>query len=240
MADTLSRFFGVGNLALVPGIHETLQNPLSFIIMALIIGLVHVNIGHILALIRGIKERNRGTIVNRIGLLLLQLGIPVILKSLLNAEIAFIPEQIYPILSYAMMAGIVLIIVSALMQSGGLGAILWLFDITGLLGDIMSYSRLAGVGLATFYLGQSFNILADMFATMVPGVIGAILGTIIAIGVLIFGHTINLVLTGITGFIHSLRLCFVEFLLKFYEGGGREYSPFKLRKRAVLPVAAKS
>jgi len=245
LADTPQRFFGLGSLALIKGIEQTLQEPMRFIILALIIGLIHVNIGHLLALIKAVKEKDKGAALSKIGLNRLKFGIPTILHSLLGVDFPLITEQIYSILSYTMLGGIVLIAVSAIMQSGGLGAILWLFDITGILGDVMSYSRLAGVGLATFYLGQSFNLLADLFRTdllpsMIPGVIGAVLGTIVALGILAFGHLINIVLTGITGFIHSLRLCFVEFLIKFYEGGGRQYSPFKLRKRASVPITTKS
>ena len=138
-----------------------------------------------------------------------------------------------------MMVSVVLIIVSAFMQRGALGAIFWLFDLTGLLGDVMSYSRLAGVGLATFYLATSFNMLADVFYDIIPGTVGIVFGVLLAIVVLIFGHAINLVLSGLTAFIHSLRLCFVEFLLKFYEGGGREYSPFKLKTPASVLVGGK-
>jgi len=240
LADLPQRFFGIGSLALVKGLEQMLQNPMSFIILALIIGLIHVNIGHLLALIKGIKEKDKGAVLSKIGLFSLQFGIPSILHSLLHVDFPFITDQVYSILLYIMLGSVVLIAVSAIMQRGGLGAILWLFDITGLLGDVMSYSRLAGVGLATFYLGQSFNMLADLFRGMLPGTIGAILGTIVGLGILIFGHVINLILSGITGFIHSLRLCFVEFLFKFYEGGGREYSPFKLRKRATVPISVKS
>ena len=57
--------------------------------------------------------------------------------------------------------------------------------------------------------------------------------------ILLFGHVLNLVLSSITCFVHSLRLCFVEFLFKFYEGGGRTYSPLRLRKRELVPVNAK-
>ena len=233
-------FIGIEDLALVQGVKETLQDPVSFIILALGIGFIHVNIGHILALIKGIKKRDRGAVLGRVGLFVLQLGVPSILHSLLGVNIPGFTPQIYSTLSYIMAGGVLLIITSSIMVSGGLGAILWLFDITGLLGDVMSYARLAGVGLATFYLASTFNMMAGLFGEMIPGVAGAVIGGILGVIILVFGHMINMVLTAITGFMHSLRLCFVEFLFKFYEGGGREYSPFKLKKRATIPVTIKS
>jgi len=144
-------------------------------------------------------------------------------------------------MGYVLMLSIVLIIVSSIVRQGAfLGSVFWIFDISGLFGDIMSYSRIAGVGLATFYLAFCFNLMAGLFSSMIPGVIGLVIGSIIAVVVLLIGHTLNLVLSLLTGFIHSLRLCFVEFLFKFYEGGGREYSPFKLKTRSSVLVGAKS
>ena len=236
----IQTFFGFDNLALVQVVRETVQNPVSFIILALGIGFVHVNIGHVLSFIRGIKERNKGLVLSKAGLYALQLGIPSLLNSLLGINIPGFTPQIYSILSNVMLAGIVLVVVSSVIQNGGLGAILWLFDITGILGDIMSYARLAGVGLATFYLASTFNMMATLFGQLIPGTAGAIIGGILGVFIVILGHSINLVLGAITGFIHSLRLCFVEFMFKFYEGGGREYSPFKLRKRATVLLATKS
>jgi V/A-type H+-transporting ATPase subunit I len=233
-------FAGISSPALVQSVAAALQDPVSFIVIALAIGFVHVNIGHILAFIKAVKDKNRGVMVGKAGLFFLQLGLPIIAHSMLAVNIPGFTPQIYSILSYVMLFGIVLIIVSSLMVSGGLGAIMWLFDITGLLGDVMSYARLAGVGLATYYLAFTFNMMGKLFVGMMPGVIGTIIGFIIALVVIVFGHAINLVLTAITGFMHSLRLCFVEFLFKFYEGGGREYSPFRLRKRATVSVAIKS
>lgn len=237
LGDMFNRFFGIESLALVKGVEQTLQDPILFIVLALGIGFVHVNIGHLLALIKGVKERQKGLIITKIGLFLLQFGIPSILHSLLNVDTPFFTEQIYSILIYVMGVGVMVVIAGNIIQSGGLGMISGIFDLTGILGDIMSYARLAGVGLATFYLASAFNMLAELFSNMMPGVAGAIIGSIIGIGILIFGHMLNLVLSVVTGFIHSLRLCFVEFLFKFYEGGGREYSPFKLKKRISAPIS---
>jgi len=106
----------------------------------------------------------------------------------------------------------------------------------------MSYARIAGVGLATYYLAVVFNMLAPLFGELIPlsGMAGVIIGGGITIMILVLGHALNLILSALTGFIHSLRLCFVEFLFKFYEGGGRVYQPFILWKRPPVLVGAKS
>lgn len=231
-------FFGIESMALVPAIETALQDPVTFIVVALAIGVVHVNVAHVLAFIKGIKEKARGVVLNKIGLFLLQIfGIPYILQMIMGVSI---PGFDYGIAMYILGASVVLVIVSAIVQSGGLGGVLWIFDLTGLLGDIMSYCRLAGVGLATFYLAQCFNLIAGLFGDMVPGAAGVIVGPIIIVLILIFGHILNLFLATLTGVIHSMRLCFVEFLIKFYQGGGKQYSPFRLKTKVALPVLAKS
>ena len=234
--------FGFESLGLVAVVQQALQNPLTFIILALGIGFIHVNIGHVIALVKGIKERNKGAIINKAGLFTLQLGIPFILRTMLNVSLPLFSPQFYAISMYFILIGIILIVVGTVVERGGMGAILWLFDLTGLLGDIMSYARLAGVGLATYYLAVVFNMLAPLFGGLIPisGVAGVVGGAILTVVILVLGHALNLVLSALTGFIHSLRLCFVEFLFKFYEGGGIEYSPFRLRKRPPLLVGAKS
>jgi len=242
LGDFLGKFFGIESLALVEGIEEIFKTPISFIVMAIVIGLIHVNIGHVLGLIKAVKEGNKGGVLSRIGLFTLQLcGIPYIMHSMLGVNIPLFNEGAYSILTYVLLLSIVLIVVASIMERGKfLGSIFWLFDLTGILGDVMSYARIAGVGLATFYLAFCFNLIADLFLGMIPGVVGVVIGIIIAVVILLVGHMINLVLGMLTGFIHSLRLCFVEFLFKFYEGGGREYSPFRLRTRAPMVIRAKS
>ena len=242
LGDFASKFFGFENLALVEGVKQTLQTPISFILLALVIGFIHVNIGHVLALIRGVKEKIKGVVPAKIGIFTLQIcGIPYIMHTMFGIDIPLLNTQIYSVLGYILLLSIVLIVAASIMQRGAfLGGIFWIFDLTGLLGDVMSYCRIAGVGLATYYLAYCFNMMADLFRGMMPGVAGLVIGSVIAVIILLLGHALNLILSGLTGFIHSLRLCFVEFLFKFYEGGGREYSPFKLKTRASIVVGAKS
>ncbi|MFO7773211.1 MAG: V-type ATPase 116kDa subunit family protein [Dehalococcoidia bacterium] len=228
-------FFGIESLALAQAIQAVLADPVSFIGISLLIGLVHVNTAHVLALIRGIKERQKAVVPNKAGLFILQFGaIPLILDIILGIRIPVLAEQT-TLLVAAIILGLVLIVVSSLLEKGPfLGGIFWLFDLTGILGDVMSYARLAGVGLATYYLAYCFNLMAVLLRDMMPvGIVQAIVGTLIFILVLLVGHLLNLALSGITCFVHSLRLCFVEFMFKFYDGGGKAYSPFRLKPRPV-------
>jgi V/A-type H+-transporting ATPase subunit I len=231
-------FFRIETLALVEPIQALLGDATSFIVLSIFIGIIHVNIAHIMALIRGIRQK--GVALGKAGLFLLQIaGIPLIMHGLFSVEISFLSEQAYSILLYLVFLSIVLIVVSSIVQKGAfLGGIFWLFDLTGILGDVMSYCRLAGVGLATFYLATSFNLMARVVSDMVPagpaGLLNLIVGGLILIVILLVGHVINLALSGITCFVHSLRLCFVEFLLKFYDGGGKRYSPLRLKTQPVF------
>ena len=243
LGDFLNRYFGIplDTVALSRGIQQRLSDPISFIVLALIIGLVHLNLAHLLGLIRGIQERNRGIVLNKIGLFLIQIfGIPYLFHGMLQIDLVPVSGAVFGMFAYPMYFGLVLVIVGSVLQMGALGAVFWLFDVTGILGDVMSYSRLAGVGLATFYLASSFNLLADWVSrgvsSALPGVVGVAVGFLLGLVLLVIFHVFNLLLSILAAFIHSLRLCFVEFLLKFFEGGGREYSPlqWRLRKRIIL------
>jgi V/A-type H+/Na+-transporting ATPase subunit I len=235
------QLFHIESLALSGWIQSLLGDPIKFIILSIFIGLIHVNIAHVLTLIKGAKAGSKGTVVSKLGLFALEIGaIPWIVHRLLHVDIPILPEQAYPILLYVAGAGLILIIVSYLRMNGVLlGGIFSLSEVTGILGDVMSYCRLAGVGLATYYLAYAFNLMSTILPGLMPTPIQAVAGPLLAAIILIVGHTINAALSGISCFVHSLRLCFVEFLLKFYEGSGREYSPFRLKTRLVF-VKAKS
>ena len=80
----------------------------------------------------------------------------------------------------------------------------------------VSYLRLGAVGLASVYVAQLANDLAGSFGSIVVGVLIAVLF-----------HALNLALGAFSPTIHSMRLHYVEFFRKFYEGGGRPYEPFR-------------
>ena len=99
-----------------------------------------------------------------------------------------------------------------------------LYGTTSYLSDILSYSRLLALGLATGVIATVFNKIGGM---MGDGVIGAILFAII----FIIGHGVNIGINALGAYVHTNRLQFVEFFGKFYKGGGREFKPFKINTK---------
>ncbi len=103
-----------------------------------------------------------------------------------------------------------------------------LYGVTGYLSDILSYSRLLALGLATGVIGTVFNKMASMLAGIDNGgIIGIILYTL----VFIVGHTLNLGINVLGAYVHTNRLQFVEFFGKFYNGGGRKFTPYKINTK---------
>ena len=95
---------------------------------------------------------------------------------------------------------------------------------SGLLGDTLSYIRLFAIGLTGAILGGVFNQLAvDMTEGM-----NIVLRAVCMLLILLVGHAINIGLCTISSLVHPLRLIFVEYYKNAeFEGGGKEYRPFK-------------
>ncbi len=113
--------------------------------------------------------------------------------------------------------------------TGGLGE---LYNITGVLSDILSYARLFALGIATGVIGQVFNTLCGMLmqGKSLPM---QILGGAVSIILLIFLHTFNLAINTLGAFVHCARLQYVEFYGKFYEAGGKAFEPLSYNTKHV-------
>ena len=95
-----------------------------------------------------------------------------------------------------------------------------LYNITGWLSDVLSYSRLLALGLATGVIASVINQMGSMLPNNVIGVVFFII-------IFLVGHSMNLAINLLGAYVHTNRLQFVEFFGKFYEGGGRPFHPFK-------------
>lgn len=101
-----------------------------------------------------------------------------------------------------------------------------LYNITGWLSDVLSYSRLLALGLATGVIASVVNQMGSMGGKSIGGVILFII-------VFVIGHVFNMAINLLGAYVHTCRLQYVEFFGKFYEGGGKPFEPFKLKTKYV-------
>jgi V/A-type H+-transporting ATPase subunit I len=123
-----------------------------------------------------------------------------------------------------------------------LGGAYAVYGMTSFLGDILSYTRLAALGLSGALVGMVFNVLAKMVWEPVGGLwasggwgwVLAVVAILSAVAIFVFGHVFNVVINLLGAFVHPARLQFVEFFSKFYSGGGRPLVPFRFSTRSVV------
>ncbi|MCU0612106.1 MAG: V-type ATP synthase subunit I [Candidatus Eisenbacteria bacterium] len=224
------------SLRFLTGVHDTLmqmdplKQPLTFLALVLGLGFLQVwggvLVGAVVAWRAG--DRRRALFHNGGWLVLLPL------TGLLFARpvVAGIP------LLYPWLAAALSIFVSAGFGATNLAARLGsgffaLYGITGFFGDVLSYSRLFALGLATGVMATVINILAGV-AAGIP-----VIGWFAMALILLIGHPVNIAINALGAFVHSARLQFVEFFTKFFEGGGRRFEPFERRLKYVTAVEPK-
>ena len=107
-----------------------------------------------------------------------------------------------------------------------MGGVASLYDITGYISDLLSYSRLLALGLTTGVMAQVFNMLSTMMGK-------SVVGFIFMVVIFIVGHLVNIGLNALGSYVHTMRLQYVEMFSKFYEGGGTEFQPFSLQSKYI-------
>lgn len=133
---------------------------------------------------------------------------------------------------------IVLIAGAAVLMFGGairskgvlgriIGAVKPLYGIVNYFSDVMSYSRLFGLCLASGVIGLVFNTLGGLVLGL-PGV-----GWLFAVLIYLLGHTLNFAIGLLGIYVHDSRLQYIEFFGRFYHGGGRAFAPLGLNLKYV-------
>ncbi len=184
------------------------ENVAGLLLMTIGVGAVHVTLGLILGVWEAIRSRSRNHLLERGGMLLGLIGLFFIVGVLTD----YLPQGLMTPAIVGMIIGIVLLGASL----GWLGILMGPIEFISLIGNILSYLRIAAIGLASVYLAKVANDMAGMVGNLIVGVIVAVLI-----------HALNLVMGAFSPTIHSLRLHYVEFFRKFYESGGRPYQPFR-------------
>jgi V/A-type H+-transporting ATPase subunit I len=105
----------------------------------------------------------------------------------------------------------------------GLGG---LTGLSNAFGDALSYLRLFALGLASASLAGTFNDMAWQVKEALPGI-----GILFALLIALLGHTLNFVLALSSGFIHGLRLNFIEFFRWSISEEGHPFNAFARKEK---------
>jgi len=240
---------------------DPLKDSLNFLIFALILGFIHVLCGFGTKMYGDIREgRILDGILDQGSVLMLISGAAFFLLAkigkLLPGVWIKLPEEPWSSVGRMMVlvgCGAILLFYGRTSKNliGKLGSGLYkLYQIlTGaILSDILSYSRLMALGLATCVMAQSVNRIAALIPSvlsMIPG-LGPLLSKthfvfpLLVVMTLIIGHIFVIAINTLGGFIHTARLQFVEFFQKFYIGGGEPFRPFRSETRYTVIESVKS
>jgi V/A-type H+/Na+-transporting ATPase subunit I len=224
------------------GSHASGHGPDAVLMLVLTawIGILHITLGRMLHMYNASKMMKPGkhrskVIFGQLGWILVMWGILLMLWSLfempLMPVLAGYPAVFAGINGFGI-AGAVLLLVGVV----GIGqdSVLELMELPTVISHVLSYTRLAAVGLSSVAIAMVTNYIAieliiepQLASLSIFGIV------IIFFGIVIFliGHVLNTALGIMGGGLHSIRLHYVEFFTKFYTGGGKKYNPFgKLRK----------
>lgn len=194
-----------------------MNNYSAMMVLVIMVGALHIVIAN---LSQAWSQRHSLTAVSSVGWAV----------ALIGAVTTFIGYQFIPPLKSP---GYVLIVIGLLgvlfftsierpfwkrMLMGTMG----LTRITGMFGDVLSYLRLYALGLASSSLAVVFNDLAKSVYVALPG-----FKILVALLIILIGHGLNFALCMMSGFIHGLRLNYIEFFNWGLPEEGTPFNPFE-------------
>jgi V/A-type H+/Na+-transporting ATPase subunit I len=236
LIDVISRTF-LGNV--IPTIRPIwffpVNDPMRMLTFSMAIGIIHLFAGLGMKLYQCMKQKDYKSavydvlfwVVLLVSSLILLLNMQMV-KDIIGVDIA-IPALLSNIASIIAVLSAIGITLTNGRESRNpfkrfLKGLFALYGISGYLSDVLSYSRLLALGLATGVIATVVNLMAEMVS-------GGILGGFLFILIIFLGHTMNLGINALGAYVHTNRLQYVEFFGKFYEGGGRRFTPFAIKTK---------
>ncbi len=211
------------------------NEPMRMLAFAMLIGLIHLLTGLGMKFYQLLLQKDwKSILYDVITWFTLIVSSTVLLmsmdmiKSILGINVTIAPMVVKIMTALAVISAVAIIATNGRESKNPfkrfLKGLYALYGITGYLSDVLSYSRLLALGLATGVIGNVINKMAAMPAK-------GLLGPVYFIIIVLFGHTLNIAINALGAYVHTNRLQYVEFFGKFYGGGGRMFSPFNMKTK---------
>lgn len=206
---------------------DATASPMTVLLVSFIMGIIHLYTGLGIKAYELIRDKKYLSALFDVGFWYSTITGAILMLISSSVKISILS----PIGKYMFIIGAIGLVLTQGRSNKGIGAklaggLFGLYGITGYIGDILSYSRLLALGLATGLIGSSFNLIIKILPN---GIVAIVLGTVIFIG----GHIFNLLINALGAYVHTSRLEYLEFFGKFYSGGGKAFRPLKPNNKYI-------
>lgn len=228
LITVVAKTFFHADFMIAPLWFNPLEDPMKLLMFSFALGTVHLFLGMGLSAYMSIRDGKPLDALFDIGFwYLLLVGLVMWLAGSMGGLLSITATSIGKWMTIGGAAGILLTggrdKKGLGRLTGGLGS---LYNITSYLSDVLSYSRLLALGLATSVISSVINTLGTLAGD-------GIVGLVVLIIAFVIGHTYNLAINALGSFVHSCRLQYVEFFGKFYKSGGEAFDPFREKTKYV-------
>lgn len=200
---------------------------ITIMILSIIFGVIQIMVGLSLGAYSNLKKKAyTDAYTSHLGWLAIITGIILYVLGSMVLNISWIATIGSSIAIIAAVAIVVITVLSSENKWGGLASGLYnLYGISGYVADVVSYTRLMALAVSGGSIASAFNMLVGFLPPVARFTAGIFL--IVAL------QGLNIFLSFLGAYVHGLRLQFVEFFGKFYDGGGHALKPFKTYEKYV-------
>ncbi|MDI3487532.1 MAG: V/A-type H+/Na+-transporting ATPase subunit [Methanosarcinales archaeon] len=196
---------------LLPRLHAVPE----LLVLIIFVGIAHITLGYVLGIIHTYKHREYDHMLSKMGWLLILYGGVLLVYNF------FMDVPLNPMASASSMLGVGMLLGGLLINLKTEGPMA-VMEISSLASFVLSYTRILGVGLVSLILAL---VLDERLAIAIEH--GSITLILVMLLIFLIGHTVNFVLGVFEPFLQSIRLHYVEFFSRFYEGNGVLFAPFR-------------
>ena len=210
-----------GDLIKIKAVINPLVDVMPLMGLSLLFGIIHIYVGMFIQAIKLVKDHKPLDAIFDIGFwYLLLTGVFLLIIPMIAGDIGIWSQ----VGKYLAIVGLIGLLLTQGRREKGIikkafKGVSSLYSITSYFADVLSYSRIMALCLSTGVIAQVVNLL------------GQIAGPIPALIIGLLGHGVNLANSALGSYVHTSRLQYVEFFGKFYEGGGREFTPLKVNNK---------